>query len=221
MDSFITSLFGVEEASSLRLSLEDDEQFWLDGRLTAGSQAAEVKRNRQLSPVCPTAMKAVQCVKDALCANPLIKTYALIRKVHGVMFSRCDPGDGYGLHVDNPFTKEGRRDLSFTLFLSDPSQYEGGALRIQGLQDSSEHRLLPGQVILYPSSSLHAVDGVNRGRRIVCVGWIESHVKSSEDRALLFNLECGARGLLARHGRSDELDLIYQAYANAVRRLAN
>ena len=67
MDSLITSLFGVEEASSLRLSLEDDEQFWLDGRLTAGSQAAEVKRNRQLSPVCPTAMKAVQCVKDALC----------------------------------------------------------------------------------------------------------------------------------------------------------
>ena len=65
------------------------------------------------------------------------------------------------------------------------------------------------------------MDGVNRGRRIVCVGWIESHVKSSDDRALLFNLECGARGLLARHGRSDELDLIYQAYANAVRRLAN
>ncbi|WP_186484783.1 Fe2+-dependent dioxygenase [Synechococcus sp. A15-127] len=221
MDFLITSLLNVDEACSLRLSLESEEQFWLDGRLTAGRHAAEVKRNRQLSPDCPAATKAAQFVKDALCANQLIKTYGLIKKVHGVMFSRCDPGDGYGLHVDNPFTKQGRRDLSFTLFLSDPSQYQGGALRIQGLQDSSEHRLLPGQVILYPSSSLHAVDSVNWGRRIVCVGWIESHVKSSEDRALLFNLECGARGLLARHGRSDELDLIYQSYSNAVRRLAD
>ena len=221
MDSLITSLLNVDEACSLRLSLENDEQSWLDGRLTAGRHAAAVKRNRQLSPDCPAATKAAQFVKEALCANQLVKTYALIKKVHGVMFSRCDPGDGYGLHVDNPFTKQGRRDLSFTLFLSDPSKYEGGALRIQGLQDSSEHRLPPGEVILYPSSSLHAVDSVNRGRRIVCVGWIESHVKSSEDRALLFNLECGARGLLARHGRSDELDLIYQSYSNAVRRLAD
>ena len=220
MDSLITSLLDVDEASSLRLSLEDDEKYWLDGRLTAGSQAAEVKRNRQLSSDCPAAREAVQFVKDALCANQLVKTYALIRKIHGVMFSRCDPGDGYGLHVDNPFTKQGRRDLSFTIFLSDPSQYEGGALRIQGLQDSNEYRLLPGQVILYPSSSLHAVDSITQGRRIVCVGWIESYVKSSEDRALLFNLECGARGLLARYGRSEELDLIYQSYSNAVRRLA-
>jgi PKHD-type hydroxylase len=81
--------------------------------------------------------------------------------------------------------------------------------------------LAPGQVVVYPSSLLHCVQPVESGARFVCVGWIESYVKSMEDRSLLFNLDAGARGLLARHGRSDELDLIFQSYTNAVRRLSS
>jgi PKHD-type hydroxylase len=122
--------------------------------------------------------------------------------------------------VDNPFSKHGRRDLSFTLFLSELSDYEGGELTFQLLQGSKEIRLSAGQIILYPSSSLHCVQPILSGVRLVCVGWIESYIQSTEDRSLLFNLDAGAKGLLARHGRSDELDLIFQAYANAVRRLS-
>ena len=131
-----------------------------------------------------------------------------------------DRGDGYGWHVDNPFSKFGRRDISFTLFLSDLADYEGGELTFQLLQDSKEVRLPAGHIILYPSSSLHCVQPVVSGARLVCVGWIESYLQSAEDRLMLFNLDAAAKGLLARHGRSDELDMIFQSYANAVRRLS-
>jgi len=99
--------------------------------------------------------------------------------------------------------------------------YGGGELGIQGFDDVSEFRLLSGHVVIYPSSAIHRVNSVSHGVRLVCVGWIESYIKSAEDRALLFGMDAGARGLLARHGRSDELDLIFQAYTNAVRRLSD
>ena len=126
------------------------------------------------------------------------------------MFSRSDVGDGYGWHVDNPFSNRGRRDLSFTLFLDDPHDYEGGELTMQGVQETLDFKLPPGEMVLYPSSALHCVQTVQSGSRLVCVGWIESYVRSSEDRLMLFHLDAGAKGLLAGHGRSEELDLIYQ-----------
>ena len=90
-----------------------------------------------------------------------------------------------------------------------------------GGQETQKFRLPAGHILVYPSSMLHCVEPVKSGTRYVCVGWIESYVKSAEDRSLLFQLDAGARGLLARHGRSDELDLIFQSYTNAVRRLSN
>ena len=90
-----------------------------------------------------------------------------------------------------------------------------------GGEENKEFRLPPGQVVLYPSSTLHCVTPVLSGVRYVCVGWIESYVKAANDRSLLFNIDAGARGLLARHGRSDELDLIFQSYTNAVRRFSS
>jgi PKHD-type hydroxylase len=165
-------------------------------------------------------VSGVELVTKKLIANPLIKSFSLVKRVHSVMFSKCEEGDGYGWHVDNPFSKHGRRDLSFTIFLSDLSDYQGGELSIQSSQESHDVRLPPGHIFLYPSTALHCVQKLTSGIRLVCVGWIESYVPSSEDRLLLFNLEAGARSLLARHGRSDELDLIYQSYVNAVRRLS-
>ena len=160
-------------------------------------------------------------MSKALKADPLIKSFALIRKVHSVLISRCAPGDGYGWHVDNPFSRYGRRDLSFTVFLSETSSYQGGVLQLQTGQSGEEFRCCAGEVVVYPSSLLHCVAPVTQGTRYACVGWIESYVKSAEDRSLLFNLDAGARGLLAKHGRSDELDLVFQAYSNAVRRLSD
>ena len=164
---------------------------------------------------------ASKLIVEKLNSNQLIKSFALIKKVHSVMFSKSNAGDGYGWHVDNPFSKYGRRDISFTLFLSDPNSYDGGDLLIQGSQTTHRTKLESGNIYLYPSSALHCVDTLEKGTRLVCVGWIESYVQSVEDRSILFNLDAGARGLLSQHGRSNELDLIFQAYANAVRRLSS
>jgi PKHD-type hydroxylase len=220
MDFLTSELLGVEETRQLTSELTNRESIWLDGRLTAGEHAALVKQNRQLDPSLTLARSIAEIVEQKIIASPLLKSFALIRKVHSLLISRSDVGDGYGWHVDNPYSKHGRRDLSFTLFLSDLSDYEGGELTFQLLQGSKEIRLPAGQIILYPSSSLHCVQPILSGVRLVCVGWIESYIQSAEDRSLLFNLDAGAKGLLARHGRSDELDLVFQAYANAVRRLS-
>ena len=220
MDFLTSELLGVEETLNWKSALTNPESIWLDGRLTAGEHAALVKQNRQLDPSSPLARSIAEIVEQKIIASPLLKSYSLIRKVHSILISRSEAGDGYGWHVDNPFSKYGRRDISFTLFLSDLPDYEGGELTFQLLQGSKEIRLPAGHIVLYPSSSLHSVQSVVSGVRLVCVGWIESYIQSTEDRSILFNLDAGAKGLLARHGRSDELDLIFQSYANAVRRLS-
>ena len=220
MDFLTSELLGVEETLNWKSALTNPESIWLDGRLTAGEHAALVKQNRQLDPSSPLARSIAEIVEQKIIASPLLKSYSLIRKVHSILISRSEAGDRYGWHVDNPFSKYGRRDVSFTLFLSDLSDYEGGELTFQLLQGSKEIRLPAGHIILYPSSSLHCVQPIVRGARLACVGWIESYIQSTEDRSILFNLDAGAKGLLARHGRSDELDLIFQSYANAVRRLS-
>ena len=221
MDCLKAKVLNDDDIATLRQLLTIDRKNWLDGRLTAGELAAKVKKNKQLNPASEECIHAVKLVENRIRTNHLIKSFALIKRLHSVSFSRCDPGDAYGWHVDNPFTKAGRRDLSFTLFLSDTDEYQGGELAIQGIQDSSQTKLPAGDIIVYPSSSLHSVCEVSTGIRYVCIGWIESYVRSHEDRLMLFNLDAGAKGLLARHGRSDELDLIFQAYSNAVRRLSS
>ena len=220
MDFLTSELLDLEETLHWKSRLTSSASTWLDGRLTAGEHAALVKQNRQLEPSSSLARSIAEIVEQKIIASPLLKSFALIRKVHSILISRSEVGDGYGWHVDNPFSKYGRRDLSFTLFLSDLSDYEGGELTFQLLQGSKEIRLPAGHIILYPSSSLHCVQPIVRGARLACVGWIESYIQSTEDRSILFNLDAGAKGLLARHGRSDELDLIFQSYANAVRRLS-
>ena len=220
MDFLTAELLACDDTRQWTSELTNGESIWLDGRLTAGEHAARVKQNRQLDPSSPLAMSIAEVVEQKIIASPLLKSYGLIRKVHSMLISRSEVGDGYGWHVDNPFSKNGRRDISFTLFLSNPADYEGGELAFQLLQGSKEIRLPAGHIVLYPSTCLHCVQPVVSGTRMVCVGWIESYIQSSEDRSMLFNLDAGAKGLLARHGRSDELDLIFQSYANAVRRLS-
>ena len=220
MNFLSLSLLDSDKLSLFQRKLVQDDLEWLDGKLTAGDQAAVVKQNRQLNPESDLACELSSVVKTQLCSTPLVKSFSLIRRVHSFLVSRCDHGDGYGWHVDNPFSKHGRRDISFTVFLSNLDDYEGGGLEIQGVQDTSLFRLPAGHVVMYPSSSLHRVQPVSRGTRYACVGWIESYVQADEDRSLLFNLDAGARGLLARYGRSDELDLVFQSYTNAVRRLS-
>ncbi len=222
MDFLTHSLLPLPEVRDFQQRLNAPNLPWRDGRLTAGDQAASVKNNYQLDPNAELTLAISSRVTSALTSDLLVKSFSLVRKVHSLLVSRSCSGDSYGWHVDNPFSRHGRRDLSFTCFLSDEDTYVGGSLMIQsGGEETKEFRLPPGQIVLYPSSTLHCVTPVSSGIRYVCVGWIESYVKSPDDRSMLFNIDAGARGLLARHGRSVELDLIFQSYTNAVRRLSS
>ena len=222
MDFLTHSLLPLPAVRDFQQRLSAPNLPWRDGRLTAGDHAALVKNNHQLDPKSELTLAISNCITSAVTSDPLIKSFTLVRKVHSLLVSRSSAGDSYGWHVDNPFSRHGRRDLSFTCFLSDEDAYEGGSLMFQGGgEETKQFRLAPGQIVIYPASTLHCVEPVVSGVRYVCVGWIESYVKAPDDRSILFNIDAGARGLLARHGRSDELDLIFQSYSNAVRRLSS
>ena len=127
----------------------------------------------------------------------------------------------YGRHIDNTFMSSGRADLSFTLFLSNKDKYQGGELIIENMNTKNKFKLSAGQILIYPSTYLHSVQEVTQGERLVLIGWIESYVKSIEEREYLFDLDAGARGILAKNGRSDELDLIFKSYSNLLRVLGS
>ena len=221
MDYLIHTLFNPPKAKLIAQRLLKEKLSWQDGKRSAGLQAAKVKNNYQLDKKSQIAIDNSNDIIEDISSNQLIKSYSLPKSIHGVMFTRSGIGQGYGMHVDNAYMSSGRSDLSFTLFLNEPESYEGGALCIQTLQDSKQVKLPAGQVVIYPSTSLHAVETVTAGERLVCVGWIQSYISSNEDRTILFGLNAGARALLAEHGRSPELDLIFQAYTNLLRRLGN
>ena len=175
----------------------------------------------QLNIDSQLAIKSSKNIIELIKQDQLLKSYCLPKQIHGVMFSKSSHGDGYGSHVDNAYMNSGRSDLSFTLFLSDPNEYTGGELCIQTMQDEQKIKLKAGQIVIYPSTSLHSVNTVKQGIRFVCIGWIQSYIASNEDRSILFGLDAGARGLLAKHGQSEQLDLVFQSYNNLLRRLGD
>ena len=217
MNYLTQQLLNAEEIHLIKKDLEDENQNWEDGKNTAGSHAAFVKNNLQLNRNSEVSKKYSQIVNKKILSNQLIKSFTLPKRIHGIMFTKSSKNMHYGRHIDNPYMSSGRSDLSFTISLTNKDFYEGGELIIETMNTEEKFKLNPGEIIVYPSSYLHAVNEVNNGERLVCVGWIESYVKSSEKREYLFDLEAGARSLLAKHGRSDELDLIFKSYSNLLR----
>ena len=221
MNYLTRQLLNAEEINFIGKELEKDNQGWEDGKKTAGSHASIVKNNLQLKRQSDISKKLSLLVKKKLLNNDLIKSFTLPKHFHGIMFTKSLKGMSYGRHIDNAFMSSGRADLSFTIFLAEKSQYEGGELLIENLTSEKKFKLNRGEIIIYPSTYLHSVGKVLSGERIVCVGWIESYIKSIEEREYLFDLDAGARGLLAKHGRSDELDIIFKSYSNLLRVLGD
>tara|TARA_B100000700_G_scaffold155042_1_gene172169 strand:+ start:438 stop:1103 length:666 start_codon:yes stop_codon:yes gene_type:complete len=213
----------INKTDSLQIvqKLKAEKSSWQDGKKTAGSHAAQLKNNFQLDKNSNIALEIKDLITSKIISNPLIKSYTLPSLIHGVMFSKSVSGNGYGTHIDNPYMPSGRSDLSFTLFLNEPTEFRGGELCIQTINETKKIKLSAGELIIYPSTTLHSVAEIEEGERYVCVGWIQSYVQSNEDRNFLFGLDAGAKGLLAKNGRSDELDLIFQAYSNLLRRLGD
>ena len=210
-----------EEIQIFRNNLKKNEGYWEDGKKTAGSHAAKVKNNLQLDRNSVISQNLSKLVIDKILSNALIKSFSLPKNIHGIMFTKASEGMEYGRHIDNPFMSSGRSDLSFTIFINQKNNYRGGELVIENINSENKFKLNSGEILIYPSTYLHSVKKITSGERIVCVGWIESYVKSIEEREYLFDLDAGARSLLSKYGRSDELDLIFKSYSNLLRLLGN
>ena len=219
MNYLTHQLLNPKEIDILKNNLNSTDLPWEDGKKTAGNHAAKVKNNLQLDRGTAISKKYAELIKKRILNDILIKSFALPKKIHGTMFTKSMKGMKYGRHIDNAFMSSGRADLSFTIFISDKNKYEGGELLIESLNSEEFFKLNSGEIIIYPSTYLHSVQEVLSGERIVFVGWIESYVKSIEEREYLFDLDAGARSLLAKYGRSDELDLIFKSYSNILRTL--
>jgi len=176
---------------------------WRDGRETAGRQARTVKRNEQADLSSPVGRRLRDLLSSTLSGHPVLNAAARPNRFSRLLVSRTGEGGGYGPHVDNALMGRGearlRTDLSFTLFLTPPEDYEGGELVVHGADSTQEIKAQTGDLVLYPSTELHEVATVTRGSRIVCVGWIESLVADAAQRAILFdlaNLQASLRGSL-------------------------
>ena len=221
MNYLTCSLMNNEEIKTIKTDLKILDKNWEDGKKTAGKHAAAVKNNLQLKRNSEISQKYSDFIIKKMLSNPLIRSFSLAKKIHGIMFTRSSKGMKYGRHIDNAFMSSGRADLSFTIFINKKCDYEGGELVVDDLNAENKFKLEEGDIIIYPSTHLHSVNEVKSGERIVCVGWIESYVKSIEEREYLFDIDAGAKSLLAKHGRSDELDLIFKSYSNLLRILGN
>jgi PKHD-type hydroxylase len=201
---------------------------WADGRITAGSQAATVKNNLQLPEISPVAQQLRALVLEALAKNPAFFSAALPKRIYPPLFNRYGGAtNAFGNHVDNavrthPATAQHvRTDLSFTLFLNDPSGYDGGELVIEDGMGGRAVKLPAGHLILYPAYSVHRVEPVTRGVRLACFSWLESMVREPQQRALLHELDLSIAALRGAHGETDAAVRLTSCYHNLMRMWAS
>jgi PKHD-type hydroxylase len=217
MRFLLEPLLAADELRELVRVLQDPAAPWIDGASTAGWHARDLKRNHQLDGASPLHQQLSARLEAVLTAQPLLQAAAFPRRIHGLLFSRSGTGEGYGRHVDNAWMGGGRSDLSFSLFLSEPETYAGGALVLEAPGGEESFRLPAGHALVYPSTLLHRVEPVTAGERLVAVGWIESRIRHADQRELLFELDTARRTLFARHGKDEIFDLISRSYSNLLR----
>ncbi|PJK07822.1 Fe2+-dependent dioxygenase [Lysobacteraceae bacterium NML120232] len=219
----IPEILSAEEVRQMRAALTQAD--WVDGRQSVGGQGAQVKRNRQLAENCPLRQQLGQRVQQALHQNPLFFSAALPLRYVPPYFNMYEGGEHYGLHVDGAIRSmtDGtlvRTDMSFTLFLCDPEEYEGGELVVVDTYGSHEVKLPAGDVILYTSGSLHQVLPVTRGARLCAFSWLQSLIADDEERRMLFELDQTIQSLRQKQGESQEAVALTAHYHNLLRRWA-
>ena len=203
-----------------------DAQEWEDGRSTAGAQSALVKQNQQLPPDSEVSRTLGNRVISALTTNPRFVSAAIPLHIFPPLFNRyaAAAGHHFGIHVDNAVRGDRltgmriRTDLSATLFLAEPDEYDGGELVIEDTYGSHEIKLPAGNLVLYPSSSLHMVAPVVRGTRVASFFWLQSMIRDAHARSMIFDLDSAIQGLVERLGRDDpETVKLTGIYHNLIR----
>ncbi len=192
----IDDVFRKDDCRAMLQAL-DDPDLWRDGKATAQGEARAVKENRQAVPTAPAVKGVLSKVEAALAAHPVFAAAAQPASFVRLTVNSYGEGMAYGDHVDAPYINGSRTDLSFTVFLSEPDEYEGGALVIDNAGHEDAIRGGAGSVVLYPSSSVHRVEAVTSGARVACIGWVRSRIRAPQHRALLFELETALADLKA------------------------
>jgi len=222
----IPEVLDVETLRQLRAGLEEAE--WESGARTAGSQAAQVKHNQQLPREAPATRQLQALLLAALERNTLFFTAALPKRVLPPMFNRYG-GDSnhYGDHVDQAIryvpgsAQRVRTDISCTVFLAEPTDYEGGELVIADTYGEQRVKLAAGDAVLYPGTSVHRVEPVTRGARLASFFWIESMVRSDEQRRLLYEMDLALTAMRSEHGESAATVQLTGTYHNLLRMWAD
>jgi PKHD-type hydroxylase len=220
----IPDVLTPEQVASARDELARAE--WSDGRVTAGHQSSRVKSNLQLREDHPVARAVGDVILAALQRNPLFISAALPSRIFPPLFNQYQGGHSFGSHVDNAIRQIGgtayriRTDLSATLFLSQPDEYDGGELAVEDTYGVHTVKLPAGQMVLYPSTSLHHVRPVTRGARISSFFWIQSLVRDDGARTLLFDLDSAIQRLSADTPDHPATVQLTGVYHNLVRRWA-
>jgi PKHD-type hydroxylase len=220
----IPEVLAANEVAHFRQQL--DRCDWVDGRVTAGYQSARAKENEQLAEDSPVARQLGQLLLTALERSPLFIAAALPAKIFPPLFNRYAGGQRFGTHVDNAVrsvrgtTHRIRTDISATLFLTGPDEYDGGALVIEDTYGTHSVRLPAGHLLLYPATSLHRVEPVTRGARIASFFWIQSMVRDAADRTMLFNLDAAVQRLGSDVPGHPSLVALTGVYHNLLRRWA-
>lgn len=204
-----------------------DAASWADGKITAGTQSAQQKRNRQLPEEAPVAAQARALVLAGLARSGLFFTAALPQKVYPPLFNRYEPGMDFGAHIDNSvrtFAATGqhvRTDISATLFLSAPEDYEGGELVVEDTYGAHSVKLAAGDMVLYPGTSVHHVRPVSRGARVASFFWVQSMIRDDAKRALLFDMDGAISSMRQAHGDSAPVVALTGTYHNLIRMWAD
>jgi PKHD-type hydroxylase len=189
----VPSVFSKERALELRGMLDGAD--WVDGKVTAGHQSAQTKFNSQIPEPSPIAKQVGETILQALGTNALFRSAALPLRVFPPLFNRYAGGQTFGTHVDNAIRAHSlsggriRTDLSCTLFFSEPDEYDGGELVVEDTYGSKSVKLAAGDMVLYPSTSLHHVTPVTRGQRVSSFFWLQSMIRQDVQRTLLFDLD--------------------------------
>jgi PKHD-type hydroxylase len=211
----------LSPADLTEISQALDRVEFVDGRETAGWAAKTVKNNMQARQGDAALDASRALVKDRLMNNGLFAMAARPRNFSSLLFARYEPGMEYGAHVDDALMGGIRSDISFTLFLDEPQSYDGGELVMETSAGESAVKGPAGSVFLYPSTTLHRVAKLNSGVRRVCVGWLQSHVRSADQREILFDLDTARRSLFKASGKTAEFDLMSKSVANLLRMWAD
>jgi PKHD-type hydroxylase len=220
----IPDVLAAEQVARCREVLEHAE--WVDGGVTAGFQSTRVKRNDQLPEGGPAAHELGELVLDALGKSPLFASAALPARVFPPLFNRYAGGQAFGNHVDNAIRhvrgtgQRLRTDISATLFLSSPDEYDGGELVVDDTYGPHSAKLPAGHLVLYPATSLHRVTPVTRGVRLASFFWVQSLVRGDAERTLLFDMDLAIIKLRQQVGDSDAVVALTGVYHNLLRRWA-